>query len=242
MKKTLLALVGACCLLAACKDDKKSEIIVGTSADYKPFMFYENGEITGFEKELFDEIAKRMKRTPVYKDMSFDGLIGGLQAKRLDMVIANVAKTEERSKNVDFSNPYYSSEIVLLTHKNNAVVSIDDLKGKTVGVQMGTTYEQRAKDLESAGASGKVTSLSKIPELIQEWKIGRVEVIMLCASEASGIQATQPDLKIVNLEALKESFSIALPKNSADTAEINTILAELEKDGTLKALRAKWVL
>lgn len=229
-------------MLAACKDDKNNEIIVGTSADYKPFMFYDNGEITGFEKELFDEIAKHMKHTPVYKDMSFDGIIGGLQAARIDLAISNIAKTEERSKNVDFSAPYHSSQIVLLTHKDNPITSIADLKGKAVGVQMGTTYEQRAKELESAGESGKVTSLSKIPELIQEWKNGRIEVIMLCSSEAHGITTVQPDLKIVPLPSLEESFAIALPKGSPHTSQINTILAELEKDGTMKALRDKWKL
>lgn len=243
MKKTLFTLLAACCFMTSCKEEKKNDIVIGTSADYKPFMFYDNGALTGFEKELFDEIAKRMKRNPVYRDMSFDGLVGGLQANRLDVAVACISRTEERSKNVDFSEPYYGDYGVVLVHKDSPISSLADLKDKSVGVQMGSTHEIITNQWQQQGRVSKIVSLSKIPELIQEWKNKRIDAVFVGNSEAKGVAESQPDMKIVSLKELGTSFvSFALPKGSPHVEEINTILADLTKDGTMTALLAKWKL
>lgn len=247
MKKTLwMLLLGSSLLLTGflgCEKKKSTDLIVGTSADYKPFMFYENGALTGFEKDVLDELAKRMKRNPQYKDMSFDSLLGALQTNHVNLVAASVTPTEERRKNVDFSKPYHISKVAFILRADSPVQGMDDLKNVPMGVQMGTTHEQRAQEWVQEGNLGAVTTLSKIPELLQELAVGRVQVIMLGETEAKGVVAALPELKLVVLQDLAESsIAFALPKGSADLEEINKTLDEMEKDGTLAALSKKWNL
>lgn len=241
MKRIILAAVVLCCF-TACKD-KKNDMVVGTSADYKPFMFYDNGVLTGFEKDVFDEVAKRLDRAPVYKDMSFDGLIGGLQTGRLDVAAACMTKTEERAKNVDFSEPYYVDQAVALVKNDHNFNTVNDLKGQNVGVQMGTIYEMYTQLWQKEGSVAHILSLSKIPELVQAWRSGRIVAIIMGSSEAKSVAESQPDMKIVSLGGLSKSFvSFALPKNSDYTSKINDVLASMGKDGTLAQLLEKWKL
>lgn len=243
MKKNILSLLALCFALVACKEDKKNDMIIGTSADYKPFMFYDNGVLSGFEKDLMDEIAQRMGRNPVYKDLSFDGLVGGLQANRLNIVAACMTHTEEREKNVDFSEPYYADFPVLLVSKESSAQSVEDLKNASIGVQMGTIHDARANEWKDQGKVAKVISLSKIPELLQEWKNTRVDAVLMGSVEAANIVESQPDIKIVPLQGLGQSkVSFALPKGSKETSEINATLNQIREDGTMEKLRAKWRL
>lgn len=247
MKKTFWMIFLSSSLLLmgflGCEEKKKGDLIVGTSADYKPFMFYENSTLTGFEKDLVDELAKRMKRPPVYKDMSFDSLLGALQTHHVNLVAASVTPTEERKKNVDFSKPYHISKVALLVKGDNPANGVADLKGMSIGVQMGTTHEQRAQEWKLAGGIENVTTLSKIPELLQELAVGRIQVIMLGETEAKGVAAAIPELKLIVLPDVTESeVAFVLPKGSPEVAEINKILNEMEKDGTLAALSKKWNL
>lgn len=247
MKKTLwMTLLCSSLLLMGflgCEEKKKGDLIVGTSADYKPFMFYENSTLTGFEKDLVDELAKRMKRPAVYKDMSFDSLLGALQTHHVSLVAASVTPTDERRKNVDFSKPYHIGKLALLVRNDNPANGVADLKGMSIGVQMGTTYEKHAQEWKQAGSVENVTTLSKIPELLQELAVGRIQVILLGETEAKGVAAAIPELKLIALPDVVESeVAFVLPKGSPELTEINKVLDEMEKDGTLAALRKKWNL
>lgn len=247
MKKTFWMMLLSSSLLLmgflGCEEKKKTDFVVGTSADYKPFMFYENSKLTGFEKDLVDELAKRMKRQPVYKDMSFDGLLGSLQANHVNLVAASVTPTDERKKNVAFSKPYHTSKVALLVRKDSPINGVADLKNQSIGLQMGTTHEQRAQEWKQKGEIANMTTLSKIPELIQEWRVGRIQVIMMGETEAKGIAATHPEMKLVILKDVNESsVAFALPKGSPDVAEVDKFIDAMEKDGTLANLRKKWNL
>ena len=179
-------------LFTACEEERPvNELYVGTSADYPPFEFYQDGKLIGFEMDLIRKIVKELQKECIIKDLPFDSLIGALQTKRIDMSISSFTSTPERLKKVDFSIPYYRSYEVMLVAKDSSIQSIDDLENKTVGVQSGSTHEITVKNDWMTKIKGlKMRSLSKIPDLLQDFKAGRLDAIIMGNSEASNVVHT----------------------------------------------------
>jgi polar amino acid transport system substrate-binding protein len=140
--------------LAACggkKEEEKKVIYVGTNAEFPPFEYLEEGEITGFDMELIKEIAKESELEIKIEDMSFDGLLPALQSKKVDVVIAGMTANEERKKAVNFTTPYYTaSQVIVVKEGDDSINSFDDLKGKKVGVMLGFTGDAVVLDSEPA--------------------------------------------------------------------------------------------
>lgn len=237
-QKLFLCLIG--CFLLGCKEENSS-IVVGTSADYPPYMFYKNGEIVGFEKDVMDAIAHELKLQFTFKDLPFDSLIGGLQSKRIDMAISAISATAEREKQVDFSKPYHHITTALVVEKDSKIKDLKTLKGITVGVQSGSTHEKTAKEEWTKKAQlGSVKSLVKVPDLIQDLKTKRIQAIALGTTESHFIVKAHPEFKVVELPTEKESFSIAMPKDSKLLPQINELIEKWSKNGKLKSMFKKW--
>jgi len=228
--------------LWACEDKKENQLIVATSADYPPFEFFKDGEIVGFEADLIRAIASEMKTSILLKDMSFDTIIGALQTGRIDLAISAISSTPERAEKTDFSIPYHKSMTVILVSSDSPLTKIEDLSGKTIGVQMGTTYEQTIKKEWQKVIPGiGLRSLSKIPDLIQDFKSGRLDAIVLGIGEGKTIVKFHPDFKLIPLPQTEVFYAVALPKNSPLTDKINGIIKKFQEDGTLKKLEEKWM-
>ena len=160
---------------------------VGTSAGYSPYEFHKvvDGEdkIVGFDDFIVQEIAKDMGVKVEYTDMDFDGLLGALQADKVDIVLAGMTPNEERKKSVDFSEIYYTNSNVCIVAKGkeDSIKSSDDLKKLKVGVQKGTTQADYVTgDLGITNA----TQLKKIPDLMLELQNGKIDVIVTGKSVA----------------------------------------------------------
>ncbi len=228
--------------LVACgkKDSDHRTLVIGTSVDNPPFEFYQNGEMTGFDIELGKLIAKKLGRDVKFVDMSFDTLIAALQAKKVDIAMAALAPTEERAKSVDFSRPYNESHFALVTVGLTDIKDFKNLEGQTVGVQLGSTYEQYAKTILEKYVHAEVRSLGKVTDLIQELRIGRIAGLITGIAEADKIIEMNPSFTAVKLPEDSAGEAVALPKGSSLTEAINTILNHFEADGTLSNLRMKW--
>lgn len=233
-------------LLIGCKDNKKTEtgknapLIVATSADYPPFEYYKDGKIIGFEIDLMNAIAKELKRDVTFQDLPFDNILGALQSKRVDLAISGISATVERAKVVDFTTHYNTSKTVLITD-DATINNMNDLKGKTVGVQMGSTYESCMKEWMHKITDMKVQSLTKVPDLIQNLKTKRIAGISLGITEANAIMNEVKGLKMIEVPDTEVSYAIALPKGSALVASVNQVIQKMQKDGSLKALQEKWL-
>ena len=120
------------------------KIVVGTAADYPPFEFYSsNYQLDGFDIALFKELGQRLGVQVEFNDFAFDGLLDALRLGQVDAAIGAISVTPDRKQVVDFSNLYYIGEDAALMRSDakEEIRSATDLKGKTVGVQRGTTYE-----------------------------------------------------------------------------------------------------
>lgn len=240
-------------VMVGCKEDNKNKdsassqkiepLQVVMSADYPPFEFYKDGKLVGFEVELIEMIARKLNTTAVIKDAPFESLIASIQAKRADVCISALSATEERLKMVDFSNSYHISKSVIITF-DPTINTLDDLKEKNLGVQMGTTYEAFLKEWGMKNPKSQIQALSKVPDLVQNLKIGRIQAIMMGAHEAASLittlRASHKEAKLIEVEGTDVKYAMALPKGSPYTQKINQILAELDKNGTLEELTGKW--
>ena len=122
------------------------KIVAATEGAYAPFNHFQGSKLTGFEVELAEALAKKMGVKIEWKTVGFEALLPGLAQDRWDMVLASFGVTDERSKAVTFSNPYYCSGGVIVA-KDPAIKSADALRGKTVAVQAGSTYMESVRSL-----------------------------------------------------------------------------------------------
>ena len=222
--------------------DAAAPLVIGCSVDNRPWEYYKDGNPVGFDIDLANSIGERLGRPVVIKDMSFDGLLGALQSHSIDMAISAMTPTDERRKAVDMTQMYHEAKTALVCLKTSPVQSLQDLKGLTIGAQQGSTHEQFARQ-ELEGALGiQIKALNKVPELLQEIKIGRVACLIIGRSEAQSIAGEMPELKIISVERNSAGGeAIALPKGSPLTAQVDAIVTQLKQDGTLKALGGKWL-
>ena len=189
-KKHTLAVLFAssALLLGACGSDTeeagdsgagedKKVLEMGTSAEFPPFESRDaSGEFVGFDIDMANRIAEEMGYELNITDMKFDGLIGALQNDRVDMVIAGMSATDARKENVDFSTEYHFSGEMFVTPKDSDVKTLEDLEGKTVGVQLGTIQEEGANAIiEEEGINFELKALDDSGALIQEILSGRID-------------------------------------------------------------------
>lgn len=236
-------LIGAMALmLGACGGGEKQTVLdtnrvykVGTTAEYPPFETLENGKIVGYDVDVIDAVAKKIGIKYVWKDMNFDGLISALQFKKIDIVIAGISSTPEREKVVNFSIPYYKSKTAYIMNKNNPI-TMEELKGKSFGVDLGTSYETTARSIEGA----KVIAFSSTGGTLLALKSQKVDCIMVGEVVANEYIEKNPELAIFDYGD-GEACSIAFNKDDiALQQSFNKALAELKEDGTLKKLQDKY--
>lgn len=218
---------------------KAGVLIIGTSADYPPYEFHKvvNGKdkIVGFDIKIGNEIAKGLGVNVLYKDMNFDGLLAALVTNKVDMVIAGMNPSPERAKKVDFSKIYYKAIQVVVerTADKATYTTIDSLKGKTVGVQTGTTQEALAKDQMK---DSTIKSLAKVTDLILELKNNKVDAIILERPVAASFVSKNSDLCIgsVSLNNENKGAAVAMKKNSPELVNnVNKVLDKLMKSNSI---------
>ncbi|MCY8484493.1 transporter substrate-binding domain-containing protein [Bacillus atrophaeus] len=250
MKKWLLLLVAACITfaLSACGSsssgsaDGKKKIIMGTSADYKPFEYKDGDNIVGFDVDLAKALAKKAGYEIEVQDMDFNSLITALKSKQIDMVLSGMTPTPERKKQVDFSDIYYTAHHMIVSKKDSGIDSLSDLKGKKVGVQLGSIQEEKGKEL-SPDYDFKTEDRNRISDLVQEIKSGRFDAAIIEDMVAEGYFNSNEDLQgftIPDAKAEEAGSAIAFRKDSDLTDKFNKALKEMKDNGELDKLKKKW--
>ncbi|MDP4161633.1 MAG: transporter substrate-binding domain-containing protein, partial [Bacillota bacterium] len=166
----------------------KNVLIMGTSADYPPFEYIEtgkSGDIIGFDADLAKALASKLGYKVEIKDIDFSGLIQSLKSGQVDLVLAGMTPTDKRKKNVDFSDIYYMANHMIVSKKDSGIQKVEDLKGKTVGVQLGSIQEGKAKDINKT-IPIKIENRNRIPDLIEELKAGRFDAAIIEDTVAKG--------------------------------------------------------
>ncbi|WP_191565274.1 transporter substrate-binding domain-containing protein [Metabacillus idriensis] len=253
MKKLLLVMISMLVIgvLAACGSSEngtggeKKVLKMATSADYPPFEYIDTAkgsDIIGFDVDLAKAIGKELGYEIKVEDMDFTGLIPALQANKADLVLAGMTPTADRKESVDFSDVYYTAKHMIVAKKGSGIESIEDLEGKTVGVQLASIQEGKAEEI-SKEVNIKVENRNRIPELIQEMKSGRFDAAIIEDTVAKGYFENDKELEGFTIEdgnTEEAGSAIAFPKDSKHTEEFNKVLHEMKENGELEKLVVKW--
>lgn len=231
-------------VLVACGDDENT-LVMGTSADYPPFEYVETGEseeIIGFDIDLAKAITEKLGYELEVQDIDFSGLIPALNADRVDFVQSGMRPTEERRENVDFTDIYFESNHMIVTTEDSGIELIEDLEGKTLGVQLGSIQEGQAEEIEEEVDGVTVETRNRIPELVQELQTGRFDAAIITDTVAENYIASADGLTgfILPNEAEEDGNAIAFNKDSGLTEEFNEVIREMQENGELEELVLKW--
>ncbi|MBQ0746198.1 MAG: amino acid ABC transporter substrate-binding protein [Marinobacter sp.] len=215
---------------------------VGMSGQYFPFTFVEQDELKGFEVDVMNALGEEMGRDIQYETANFSGLFGMLQSGRIDTVANQITITEERKKAYVFSDPYVYDGAQVVTKKGNAEVrGVEDLKGKTVAVNLGSNFEALLQELPYAD---QITIKTYESNLERDTALGRVDAFVMDRVSASQIIKEKP----LPLELAGPTFSQitnAYPFHDTEAGralrdEVNKALATLRDNGTLASISEKW--
>ncbi|MGO3296928.1 MAG: amino acid ABC transporter substrate-binding protein [Marinobacter sp.] len=215
---------------------------VGMSGQYFPFTFVEQDELKGFEVDVMNALGKEMGRDIQYETANFSGLFGMLQSGRIDTVANQITITDERKKAYVFSDPYvYDGAQVVTKEGNTEVRGVEDLKGKTVAVNLGSNFEALLEELPYAD---QITIKTYESNLERDTALGRVDAFVMDRVSASQIIKEKP----LPLELAGPTFSQitnAYPFHDTEAGrtlrdEVNKALETLRDNGTLASISEKW--
>jgi polar amino acid transport system substrate-binding protein len=213
-------------------------LAVGSDIPYPPFEQGKAGEYTGFDIELMEAIGEKIGRTPEFTDTAFETIFRDVAQGKFEAVISAATITEEREKEVAFSDPYYLSEQAILVKEGSDVGGIEDLSGKTVGAQQGTTGLELGKEKADAG---ELRPYPEGPDAINALKAGTVEAVIIDAPVAQNAVEEEGGVEISEKVPTEETYGIALAKDNTELLkEINESLAEVISDGIYKTIYEKW--
>jgi polar amino acid transport system substrate-binding protein len=211
---------------------------VGSDIPYPPFEQGKPGNYTGFDIELMEAIAEQMGRKAEFTDTSFETIFRDVAQGKFEAVVSAATITDEREKAVDFSNPYYLSEQAVLVKEGSDIESLEDLDGKTVAAQQGTTGLELAK--EKLGGS-EIRPYPEGPDAVNALKAGTVEGVIIDAPVAQNAVEKSGGVEIAEKVPTEETYGIAVGQGETELlAEINKALKKVEQDGTYKKIYEKW--
>ena len=232
MKKLMVALMGAA-ILAGCAKSDSDTIKMITEATFPPYEFLRGQEIVGIDAEICKAVAEKLGKKFSAETVDFDSVIPAVISGKADLAAAGITVTEDRKKNVDFSVPYVKTGIVVIYKKSNPFTSVDQLKGKRIGVQGGTTSETFV--LEQLKQEPERT---KSPaEACASLKAGRCDFVIADIDPAKNCVKGEADLALSDF-ITSEEYAIAIKKGRPELlATVNAVIAELKTNGKL----AEWI-
>ena len=172
------------------------------------------------------------------EDMEFDSIIPAINSGKADIGVAGMTVTEDRLVNVNFSDPYTTATQVIIVQEGSEIAGNDDLAGKTIGVQLGTTGDIFAEDVEGA----TIERYNKGMDAVQALANGIIDAVIIDNEPAKQFVSKAEGLKILDEEFVTEEYAIAIAKDNEELLEkVNTALEELTADGTIQSIIDKYI-
>ena len=223
----------------------EGKLTMSTNAAFPPYeMTTDSGDFEGIDVETAQAIADKLGLELQIDDMDFDAALLAAQNGKSDMVMAGVTVTEERQTVMDFSNTYATGIQVVIVPEDSDITSIDDMTGKMIGVQRGTTGDLYCSASVEDGGFGEenVTPYDNGLTAVQALQNGQVDCVVIDNAPAQEFVKANPGLKILDTEYANEDYAIGVAKGNTQLLDaINGALEELEADGTLQSIVDKYI-
>ena len=215
------------------------KLTMATNAAFPPYeMTTDAGEFEGIDIETAQAIADKLGLELQIDDMDFDAALLSVQQGKADIVMAGVTVTDERKAVMDFSDSYATGIQSIIVPKGSDIASPDDLAGKKIGTQRGTTgYIYCSDDFGDENVVAYDDGLTAVQALNN----GQVDAVVIDNAPAQEFIAANPGLKILDTSYAEEDYAIGMAKNSPLEDAVNSVLEELKADGTLQAIVDKYI-
>lgn len=216
------------------------KLIMSTNAAFPPYeMTTDSGEFEGIDIETAQAIADKLGLELQIDDMDFDAALLAVQQGKSDMVMAGVTVTDERQNVMDFTDSYATGIQSIIVKEDSDIASVDDLAGKKIGTQRGTTgYLYCSDDFGDENIVAYDDGLTAVQMLNN----GQVDCVVIDNAPAKEFVAANPGLKLLDTAYVEESYAIGVGKGNTELKDaINTALEELKADGTLQAIVDKYI-
>ena len=216
------------------------KLIMSTNAAFPPYeMTTDSGEFEGIDIETAQAIADKLGLELQIDDMDFDAALLAVQQGKADMVMAGVTVTDERQNVMDFTDSYATGIQSIIVKEDSDIASVDDLAGKKIGTQRGTTgYLYCSDDFGDENVVAYDNGLTAVQMLNN----GQVDCVVIDNAPAKEFIAANPGLKLLDTAYVEESYAIGIGKGNTELKDaINTALEELKADGTLQAIVDKYI-
>jgi len=252
-KRIIIFVLGICIVsfLSGCTSAKtgettydkiksSGEMTYAMTGAYPPFNYIgEDGMVTGFDIDIANAIAKKMGVVAKPVTTDWDGIIGGLNGDRFDMIIGSMTITAERQKQVSFTDPYYYDGAQFFAKKGSELKSIEELEGGKVGVVTGTTFHEYLSGLPNVG---EIVQFQSEVDIFKALEQGRIDGLV--TSKVVGARAPIDfGVEIEPIGELLYAEDIAMAIRKDDTkllAEVNKALKSIIEDGTYEEISNKW--
>jgi ABC-type amino acid transport substrate-binding protein len=224
------------------------KIVVGTAWDYPPFSSVDPSfKVVGFDIALIEEIGRRLQIPVEIQNYPFDGLPGALQINQIDLAVAAMAITPERSSQLSFSPIYYVNQTAILTKNDSTITSITDFKqlaNLRVGVRRGTTYEKMVQNLlidTKLMTADKLLSYKQTDESVRDLIANRVDVVVLGEATAN-YYGSQQNLRVVGKGFQAQDLAVAMRLGTPRlNAEVTRVMDQMLTDGTVLGFIQKYI-
>ena len=213
---------------------------MGTNATFPPYEYVdENNEVAGIDADIAAAIAEKLGMELEITDMAFDSLIPALQSDTIDIVLAGMTVDPERAEQVNFTDSYATGVQVIIVPEGSDIASPDDLEGKNIGVQTGTTG-----DLYCTDDYGQefVKQFDNGPRAVAALVNGQVDCVVIDNEPAKNYVAANQGLKILDTAYANEEYAAAIAKDNTELFEqVNAAIQELKEDGTIDSIIEKYI-
>ena len=228
-----------CCLLiitvliTGCMKEEQEELTLVTEAGFAPYEYYSKGEIVGVDIEIAQKIAKNLGKKLVIKDVAFDSIINEVKTKKSDIGAAGISYTEERAREVAFTDNYSVSKQVIIVNKDSYITSKENLTGK-VAVQLGTTADTYLT--KSTGIT--LVREKKFLAAIQDLKDGKVNAVVM--DELPAKKLITSDMKILSEPLVTDSYGMVVAKENTELLEsCNKVIKQMKESGEIDKILLK---
>ena len=221
-------------------------LIMATNAEFPPYEYHDSSQtgpdgsdIVGIDAEIAGAIAEKLGKDLVIEDIAFDSLIPELQSGKADFVAAGMTVTEDRLVNVDFSDTYATAVQSIIVSSDSEIAGPDDLAGKKIGVQQGTTGDLYATD---DFGDENIDRYPKGVDAVQALVQGKVDAVIIDNEPAKVFVGDNEGLKLLDTAYAEEEYAIAVKKGNTELLEqINTVIQELKDSGEMDSIIGKYI-
>lgn len=224
--------------LSGCVRNSDKVLKMATNAEFPPYEYYDGEEIVGIDVEFAKAIAADMGYKLEIVDMDFGSIISAVQSGKADIAVAAMSVTEEKLQQINFSDTYATASQLIIVPEDSTISSVPDLTGKRIGVQIFTTGDVYAGDIEDA----TIERFNKGYEAIDALKDGRVDAVVIDSEPAKVFAEENEGLKIIDEPLTEEEYAVGVAKeNTKLLNSINKSIQKLKDSGKLDKIKAKYI-